>query len=84
MKPDGNTSYALCSSTVFFVFMHNTNLGWLVYCYTYRSNAFGVSSVCARIGGIAAPYLIVAQDALSWLPNVVFGICGKFFKIPYQ
>ena len=37
-----------------------------------------MGSFVARIGGIAAPYLISVQDNISWLPNAIFGGLGKF------
>ena len=37
-----------------------------------RGNALGIGSVGARIGAIAAPYIILWQDSLSWGPNVIF------------
>ncbi|XP_076822510.1 organic cation transporter protein-like isoform X1 [Clavelina lepadiformis] len=41
-----------------------------------RSNAVGVGSFAARIGGIVAPYIISLQDYVSWLPNTIFGVFG--------
>ena len=31
-----------------------------------------MASVGARVGAIAAPYIILWQDSLSWGPNVIF------------
>ena len=39
-----------------------------------RATGFGFCSAGGRLGGIAAPQIILLQNKAKWLPNVVFGV----------
>jgi len=52
------------------------NLVAELYPTVTRSNAVGISSVAARIGGFLAPFIISLQDSVRWLPNVIFSCLG--------
>ena len=43
-----------------------------------RSIGIGFGSMVGRIGGVLAPFIILLQDqeGLSFLPYLIFGICG--------
>ena len=43
-----------------------------------RSIGIGFGSMVGRIGGVLAPFIILLQDVegLSFLPYLIFGICG--------
>jgi len=58
-----------------------------------RATGFGFCSAGGRLGGIAAPQIILLQNKAKWLPNVVFGVFslisglkGEFFSyhLPQQ
>lgn len=38
-----------------------------------RSNAVGIGSAAARVGGMVCPFVIATQLAVSWLANSIFG-----------
>ena len=47
----------------------------------------GFGSMSARVGGMAAPYIILLQDSVRWGPNLIFGLmsilaCYASLKLP--
>ena len=47
--------------------------------YNYRGIAVGTAAMFSRIGGIVAPYIILLQNNVSWLPNAIFSAFGNSF-----
>jgi len=45
-----------------------------LYPTSIRATGFGLCSAGGRLGGIAAPQIILLQNKAKWLPNVVFGV----------
>ena len=63
----------LCQNRGFFNFVLR-----VVYVYapelyptTVRSIGMGLASMMARIGGVAAPYIILTADKGEWIPLVI-------------
>merc|ERR1711881_93115 len=66
----------------------------IIYNYTselfptkVRTNAVAIGSAVARIGGVAAPYIIILYKWKNWVPGTIFGIMGLLsgwltFKLP--
>jgi len=52
------------------------NVSGELYPTPTRSIALGTASMASRIGGILAPYVILLQDYVSWLPNTIFAVFG--------
>ena len=42
-----------------------------LYPTTVRSIGMGLASMMARIGGVAAPYIILTADKGEWIPLVI-------------
>ncbi|XP_076800001.1 solute carrier family 22 member 16-like [Clavelina lepadiformis] len=52
------------------------NLTCELYPTVVRSNGLGIGSMASRVGGISAPFIILLQEYISWLPNTIFGVFG--------
>lgn len=75
--PQGNLFVAMASIGVVSSFM------LFVVCYLYcselfptviRNAAIGFSSMVARVGSMAAPFVVESGTTANWLPSVLFGV----------
>ena len=75
----GSSLSRAVSGTFFFCFLVYINLIFsVVYVYapelyptTVRSIGMGLASMMARIGGVAAPYIILTAAKGEWIPLVI-------------
>jgi len=60
------------SATYNFIFLYSSE----IYPSVIRSTGMGMMSFAIRIGSISAPFIIMLQTSVSWLPGAVYTVLG--------